>query len=106
MLRTRLHIAGLYESLSDNHFHSIIVKEYDRACESILKITGQSELLANRTKARSTIRLRNANTDVLNLIQIALLKRWKMVSEDEREDLRHALFLTINGIAAAMQSTG
>jgi len=28
------------------------------------------------------------------------------VTKDDRNSLRHALFLSINGIAAAMQSTG
>ena len=56
---------------------------------------------------RKSIELRNPYTDVLNLVQVELLRRLHAApAEDEREPLRHALFLSINGIAAAMQSTG
>ena len=48
---------------------------------------------------------RNPWTDVLNLIQIELLSRQRAGGGDE-EELREAIQSTINGIAAAMQSTG
>ncbi len=106
MVRTRLPIAAHYETLSEHAFHSTIAQEYGLAEKGILSITGQSALLAERPTTRSSIQLRNAYADVLNLIQVELLKRWKNASDVESEALRHALFLTINGIAAAMQSTG
>jgi phosphoenolpyruvate carboxylase len=44
---------------------------------------------------------------VLNLVQVELLKRFRSTEDEERlADLRQALFLSINAIAAAMQSTG
>ena len=56
---------------------------------------------------RRSIELRNPYTDVLNLIQIELLHRFRSErNEERRERLREAVFLSINGIAAAMQSTG
>jgi phosphoenolpyruvate carboxylase len=60
--------------------------------------------------ARS-IDLRNPYTDVLNLTQIELMRRWRALDEDARasadgQTLRQALFVSINGIAGAMQSTG
>jgi len=106
MVRTRLPIAAYYETLSEHAFHSIIAEEFEQARKGILLITGQKRLLAHRPATRSAIHLRNAYTDVLNLIQVELMRRWKRAAEDERGVLRHALFLTINGIAAAMQSTG
>ena len=106
MVRTRLPIAAYYETLSEHAFHRTIAEEYARAREGILAITGQENLLADRPNTRSTLRLRNSYTDVLNLLQVELLKRWKSAADGERGLLRHALFLTINGIAAAMQSTG
>ena len=106
MVRTRLAIAAHYEELSGHTFHSTIVREYEQARAGILAITGQKTLLADRPATRSTIQLRNPYTDVLNLIQVELLRRWKNAPDSERDALRRALFLTINGIAAAMQSTG
>ncbi|MCB0289738.1 MAG: phosphoenolpyruvate carboxylase, partial [Calditrichaeota bacterium] len=50
--------------------------------------------------------LRNPYTDVLNLLQVELLKRWQGAAKGDQDLLRHALFLSINGVAAAMQSTG
>ena len=49
---------------------------------------------------------RNPWTDVLNLAQIELLKRYRDAGDDAREDLRGVLQASINAIAAAMQSTG
>jgi phosphoenolpyruvate carboxylase len=50
--------------------------------------------------------LRNPYTDVLNLLQVELIRRYRMAKSKDREPFRQALFLSINGIAAAMQSTG
>jgi phosphoenolpyruvate carboxylase len=55
---------------------------------------------------QQSIVLRNPYTDVLNLVQVELLKRWAADAEEQSVPLRQALFLSINGIAAAMQSTG
>ncbi|MGH7456881.1 MAG: phosphoenolpyruvate carboxylase, partial [bacterium] len=63
-------------------------------------------ILENAPVLKKSIALRNPYTDVLNLLQIELLQWWRHLPTEEREALRHALFLSINGIAAAMQSTG
>jgi phosphoenolpyruvate carboxylase len=43
----------------------------------------------------------------MNFIQAELLKRWrKAETQSQKEELTEVLFLNINGIAAAMQSTG
>jgi phosphoenolpyruvate carboxylase len=55
---------------------------------------------------KKSIQLRNPYTDVLNLLQIELLCRFREADGDERESIREALFLSINGVSAAMQSTG
>ena len=106
MLRTRLPIAALYETLSNHRFHNTIERDYEKARKGILSITGREELLEERPDIRSKVQLRNPYTDVLNLIQVELLRRWRHATEEDRNHLRHALFLSINGIAAAMQSTG
>ena len=43
---------------------------------------------------------------MLNLLQVELLTRYRTADESAREPLREALFLSIKGVAAAMQSTG
>ncbi|HKL17352.1 MAG TPA: phosphoenolpyruvate carboxylase, partial [Halalkalibaculum sp.] len=64
----------------------------------------QSEILENSSVILKSIRFRNPFTYPLNMMQVELLKRWR--EDKDNEELRDALFLSINGIAAAMQSTG
>jgi len=117
MARARLDIAGLYAELAEeagearadkaSSIHQRIADDFAEARRAILAITGQDELLDNSPVIQKSIRLRNPYTDVLNLLQIELLRRFRgSDDEDERSALREAIFLSINGIAAAMQSTG
>ena len=68
-------------------------------------MTGKPSLLAHAPAIERAIAERNPWTDVLNLIQVELLSRQRAGKGDE-EELRAAIQSTINGIAAAMQSTG
>ncbi|MEX0928800.1 MAG: phosphoenolpyruvate carboxylase [Balneolales bacterium] len=106
MARAHLVIAKHYSKAGENTYHTMIETEYNLAEKAILDITGQSKLLDNSPVIQKSIALRNPYTDVLNLLQIELLKRSKKADAKEKERLRHALFSSINGIAAAMQSTG
>ncbi|MFK7960943.1 MAG: phosphoenolpyruvate carboxylase [Phycisphaerales bacterium] len=65
-------------------------------------------LLARRPVIRDSIRLRNPDTDALNLAQIELLRRSRNTPDGTPVDpaIRAALLASLNGIAAAMQSTG
>ncbi len=83
-----------------------IAADFDKACEAICAITGQRDILDNDPVLQKSIALRNPYTDVLNFLQIELLRRWRQSPKAERKHLAQALFLSINGIAAAMQSTG
>jgi phosphoenolpyruvate carboxylase len=87
-------------------FHDTIAADFERARTAILKITGQDALFDNSTVLKKSIQLRNPYTDVLNLLQIELLSRYRNAEPAQRDALREALFISINGIAAAMQSTG
>ncbi|MEX2583235.1 MAG: phosphoenolpyruvate carboxylase [Gemmatimonadota bacterium] len=112
MARARFDIAERYARLAaeegaDAEFHDRLHEEFQRARAAVLRISGQSELLDDNPVIRKSIALRNPYTDVLNLLQIDLLRRYRTSEEEEdRRPLRRALFLSVNGIAAAMQSTG
>jgi phosphoenolpyruvate carboxylase len=83
---------------------TMIVEEFERTRQVILRLTGQKELLeANPVLARS-IRRRNPYVDPMSLIQVALLRRRR--SGEESEGLNYALAATINGIAAGLHNTG
>ncbi|RMF77363.1 MAG: phosphoenolpyruvate carboxylase, partial [Planctomycetota bacterium] len=105
MARARLAIAAHYAAAGDPRMHEEIRGEFQRAEAAILAITGQQRLLDNNPVIQRAIDARNPYTDVLNLIQIELMKRWRSRSQAD-PDVQAALFLSINGIAAAMQSTG
>ena len=106
MKRAHLAIAGFYAQSRSESFHQNIVDDFQRATQAICAITGQTEILDNAPVLKKSIELRNPYTDVLNLLQAELLQRWRQPAILECEPLGHALFLSINGIAAAMQSTG
>lgn len=111
MKRARLEIAERYSRLpgvtkQGHRMHSLIAADYARTKEAILKITGQDAILDNSIVLAKSIALRNPYTDVLNLVQIELMKRSRQDNVDQRDRLTHALLLSVNGIAAAMQSTG
>jgi len=106
LARTRIEIARAYSNLSESRFHDIIAAEFEKTRAAVLTITGQKRLLDNHMAIQQSIVLRNPYTDVLNLVQVELLRRWALRSEEQSSPLRQALFLSINGIAAAMQSTG
>jgi len=106
LARARMEIAEAYDHLSSLSFHSMIADEYLRTRDAVLSITGFNDLLDNHTAIQHTIKLRNPYTDTLNLIQADLLKRWQIVTEEDSGAMRHAIFMSINGIASAMQSTG
>jgi len=112
MARARLEIAASYDRLAQAggaapDFHARIASDFERASAAIARVTGQPGLLDNDPVIQRSIALRNPYTDVLNLIQIELIRRFRSLDTGEPDEaLRHAIFLSINGLAAAMQSTG
>ncbi|HEX6070785.1 MAG TPA: phosphoenolpyruvate carboxylase [Longimicrobiaceae bacterium] len=113
MGRARLEIAARYAGLAESAepaegaaFFDRIQDDFDSARARILEITGQEALLDGSPVIQKSIALRNPYTDVLNLLQLELLGRYRAADGEEREGIRELLFLSINGIAAAMQSTG
>jgi len=110
MARARLPIARTYDTAlrsSPTSFHEPIAADFDRGQDAILDVTQQQELFDNSPVLKKSITLRNPYTDVLNLLQIELIQRARQHDPNQvPEDIRTALFISINGIAAAMQSTG
>ncbi|MBX2819514.1 MAG: phosphoenolpyruvate carboxylase [Rhodothermaceae bacterium] len=113
MARARFAISIHYDRLNGSEqgddspsFHDTILEDYQSAEKAILMITGQKELFDFSNFLKKSITLRNPYTDVLNLLQIELLKRHRHANKDAQSTLGRAVFLSINGIAAAMQSTG
>jgi phosphoenolpyruvate carboxylase len=112
LARANFAIAPYYLDLSEEtRIPGLITAEMEKASRAILKITGQEKLLDHNPVIQKSIRLRNPYTDVLNIIQAELMKRWREQQKSggdkaAEDNLRYLLFTSINGLAAAMQSTG
>ncbi len=107
MARTHPLTSKMYSERSDKRLHQQIIQDFEKSKEIILRITDQDEILDSRKVIQNSIAFRNIFTYPLNLIQVELLNRKDSVeSEEELQQLKQLLFLSINGVAAAMQSTG
>jgi phosphoenolpyruvate carboxylase len=106
MARARLDVARWYAGQSGAAIHTQLVEEFRRTETAILAITGQDALLDNNPVIQQSIRERNPDTDALNALQVELLRRWRESKDADQAELRRLILLSVNGLAAAMQSTG
>lgn len=85
-----------------------IVQAFDETAKLITKISGEKKLLDNNTTLQRSIRLRNPYVDPMSYIQVELLRRIRdeSISDEEYQQLKLAIFLSINGIAAGLRNTG
>ena len=105
MARARLSVGRWY--LEDaSGLHENLVAEFRRAERAILEITGQSALLDNNPVIQQSIKERNPDTDLINAIQVELLRRVRDGQVDDEVAMKDAIMLGLNALAAAMQSTG
>jgi phosphoenolpyruvate carboxylase len=84
-----------------------------RAANTVVEITGHTRLLEDNPVLRRSIDVRNPYVDPINIIQVELLRRLrqmgpKTAASDDPDvvQLRRALSVTINGVAAGMRNTG
>ena len=75
-----------------------------RASKALLNILDQPTLLTHAPAIEHAIQQRNPWTDILNLIQSECLRRQS--KGEDHTHLNATLQAAVNGIAAAMQSTG
>jgi phosphoenolpyruvate carboxylase len=99
------HYAGLVEdqALSQMLFGRIKDGWHD-ARDSLLDATGQAHLLEAHPALNNSIRLRLPYIEPLNLLQIELMKRYRLGEADER--IGEGIQLTINAIATALRNSG
>lgn len=105
--RTHLATSLVYNREENQRFHTMIADDFEKACKNITKITGMENILDHNPVIQNSIKFRNPFTYPLNILQSELLRQWDDAEDEERkQELMELIFLNINGIAAAMQSTG
>ena len=107
MARSRLHISELYSNTkSEKAFHAILMSEYQLCLNAYKDISDYENLLDRNPVISNSIAFRNPFTDLLNIIQVILLRRQRENKDLIDHDLDKSIFMSINAIAAAMQTTG
>jgi phosphoenolpyruvate carboxylase len=78
-------------------------EHFQRTLQAVLQVTQHEQPLDDFPVVQRSVEVRNPYVDPLNLLQVELLDR---VRHGDEEDLRKALMVCINGIAAGMRNTG
>jgi phosphoenolpyruvate carboxylase len=114
LAKTDMFVAQRYANLHPDEtvrerIWTLIASERTRSRQAILDITGEDELLARTPWFQDSIDARNPYIDLLNLIQIELMRRRRAqpdAPEAERDQLGHLVRLTLQGVAAGIRTTG
>ena len=79
--------------------------EHTQLIQLICELKETDQLLQQDPVLARSIVLRNPYVDPMNMLQVDLLQRWRQ-GRREDDELLHALFSTVKGIAHGMQNTG
>jgi len=107
LAKTHPEISKLYsQQLVDPELQALTTQfldSYSLACKLHQKISGHRRLLENYPVLNRSIRIRNNYVDVLNILQIILIKSNR---KNPSAKLEEAIAVTISGISAGMRNTG
>lgn len=108
LAKADLDIAETFSRLSgDLHarFFPRIREEFERTVKWVLRLKGQTRLLADDRRLALSVRLRNPYVDPMSVLQVDLLRRWREGGSDDDALLR-ALVACVNGVSQGLQNTG
>lgn len=78
--------------------------EWERTHAAVLAITGEDRLLGGQPELEQLIQLRMPYVEPLNHVQVELIGRRRAGDDDPQ--VRDAILLTINGVAAGLRNSG
>ncbi len=89
-------------------FGGEVVKEMERTRKAILSMTERPSLMAASAWLRRSVEIRKPFIDVMNHIQIELIRRQRAAEAEgeENPELQRSLRLSVQGIAAGLRTTG
>ncbi|WP_171300379.1 phosphoenolpyruvate carboxylase [Enterococcus cecorum] len=96
--------AQLCETAESKEVYDLLLKEWKLTKEVILAIEEQESLLADNPYLRSSLDYRLPYFNVLNYVQIELIKRLR--SGKHSENTEKLIHITINGIATGLRNSG
>jgi phosphoenolpyruvate carboxylase len=82
-----------------------ITREHDDTLTAFFAITEVKQLLQNNPSLAHSLRNRIPYIDPLNHLQVELLRRLR-AGDGDGDELRRAVHLTINGVAAGLRNSG
>ena len=86
-----------------------LLAEYERSETALRRLTAQQDLLDDAPWLQRSIRVRNPYIDPMNYVQVALLRRLRggeAAAQADAEEIKDAVRLSVNGIAAGLRNTG
>ncbi len=105
-------VARLYAALAsgpgDDRRWDAIESEYRRTVALVGRLTGHGRLLDGSPVLQRSVTLRNPYVDSLSELQVRLLARLRALAPDDPggDRVLRLVQLTVNGVAAGLQSTG
>jgi phosphoenolpyruvate carboxylase len=92
----------------DDRRWDAIETEYRRTVALLGRVTGRERLLDGAPVLQRAVALRNPYVDSLSELQVRLLARLRglPVGDPKRDRVLRLVQLTVNGVAAGLQSTG
>ncbi len=111
LARADMGIARLYAGLADaplqEQVFGLIEEEFQVTRRLVLVVTDTRQVLETEPWLQHSIRVRNPYVDPLNILQVALLRELRDNTDPSRTDeLLKAITLSVNGVAAGLQTVG